>query len=308
MIDTLLGAEPIGQTGLQLAGIWGEYDRLVRTSGKRIAPVTLAQRRQRIKNFVEWAAKHRSAVETAEQVDRAAAAAYADYLAGKGSKAKTRANILNDLGAVWGGLQRIRDGVTANPWRLVVPEVNDSERGKAFSRAQEKAVIKAADKAGSGWGLMCRIARYTGLRYGDVAGLTWARVDLERRVIELEPSKTARHGISVKVPIAPPLFDALAKARRADPKGAVLFSEVFDTFEHYNKVTFATVLQAAKITGEGYTFHSWRHTFRTRLAEAGVSRETAMRLGGWTEEATADRYDHDGHLEEMRAAVEKGAG
>ena len=27
----------------------------------------------------------------------------------------------------------------------------------------------------------------------------------------------------------------------------------------------------AKVAGEGHTFHSWRHTFRTRLSEAGVS-------------------------------------
>ena len=52
-------------------------------------------------------------------------------------------------------------------------------------------------------------------------------------------------------------------------------------------------------------FHSWRHTFRTRLSEAGVSDDLAKRLGGWTDDATAARYDHAERVEELRTAVEK---
>jgi len=55
------------------------------------------------------------------------------------------------------------------------------------------------------------------------------------------------------------------------------------------------------------TFHSWRHTFRTRLAEAGVSDEIAKWLGGWTVDKTALRYDHDGRIAELAAAVEPGS-
>ena len=72
------------------------------------------------------------------------------------------------------------------------------------------------------------------------------------------------------------------------------------------KARIAEVLKAAGVTGD-YTFHSWRHTFRTRLAEAGVSDELAKRLGGWTVDKTAMRYDHDGRIAELRAAVEQGA-
>ena len=65
------------------------------------------------------------------------------------------------------------------------------------------------------------------------------------------------------------------------------------------------VLKEAKLDGKGYTFHSWRHTFRTRLSEAGVSDDLAKRLGGWTEDATAARYDHAERVEELRAAVRR---
>jgi len=44
--------------------------------------------------------------------------------------------------------------------------------------------------------------------------------------------------------------------------------------------------------GEVVSFHSWRHTFRTMLSRAGVPKETAQRLGGWTTDVS-ERYNHD---------------
>ena len=41
------------------------------------------------------------------------------------------------------------------------------------------------------------------------------------------------------------------------------------------------------------------------MSEAGVSDDLAKRLGGWTEDATAARYDHAERIAELRAAVEK---
>jgi integrase len=66
---------------------------------------------------------------------------------------------------------------------------------------------------------------------------------------------------------------------------------------------FALVLEAAQVSPSAFTFHSWRHTFRTRLSEAGVSDDMAKRLGGWTSDTTAARYDHASRIEEMRAAI-----
>jgi len=44
---------------------------------------------------------------------------------------------------------------------------------------------------------------------------------------------------------------------------------------------------------------------RRGQSRAGVSDDLAKRLGGWTENATAARYDHAERVEELRAAVEK---
>ena len=199
--------------------------------------------------------------------------------------------------------------MTVNPWPLVLPG-DDSERLPPFTPEQEKAVIEAADAIGKGWGLACRIARATGLRYGDVATLKWSEVDLDKGVLRLRPAKTARHGIDVIVPVCTAVRDALGAlwAKQGGTSEYVLPGHA-EAYPHPHKGepgAFSVVLTKAGVTGGRHTFHSWRHTFRTRLAEAGVSDELAKRLGGWTEDKTAMRYDHDGRIDELRAAVEKG--
>lgn len=307
MIDALLDVTP--DAGLPLAGIWAEYERHLRTSGNNLKPRTLENRAMSLGRFTRWVTAERPVCDRAEAVDRATAAAFADFLASGGTKGKTRANLIGDLGTIWEGLRRVRDGVTANPWPLVSPAKNDSERGQAFDRGQEAAIMAAADKMGDGWGLACRLARYTGLRYGDVARLPWVAVDLDHEVIRLTPTKTARRKIDVAIPIAPPLLVALREAREASPGSTLVLpahAAAYPRPERRGLHKFADVLSAAEIEG-AYTFHSWRHTFRTRLSEAGVSDEIARRLGGWTEDATAMRYDHDGRSSELKEAINRGA-
>jgi integrase len=67
------------------------------------------------------------------------------------------------------------------------------------------------------------------------------------------------------------------------------------------------VLDAAEITGNGYTIHSWRHTAATRLAESGADMETRKRILGHRTDEMAAHYDHAAHLEQTRAALNAAA-
>ena len=303
-IDALMGGQRVG---LPLTGVWDAYHGWLDRSGKGLADSTVMQRRRVLARFVKWAGVSWPAAAVAGAVDRSCANGYAEYLAKRGVSSKTRRNDIADLGTVWEGLRRVRDDVTVNPWPLVLPAA-ESERIAAFTAAEEEAVMKAADAAGHGWGLASRISRFTGLRYGDVARLCWAQVDFERNAIRLRPGKTARHGIGVVLPLCSELREALSAARGGATGDDVLpeHAVCYPRPEKGVPGAFSKVLKAAAVDGR-HTFHSWRHTFRTRLAEAGVSDELAKRLGGWTVDKTALRYDHDGRLAELAAAVEAGA-
>lgn len=85
-----------------------------------------------------------------------------------------------------------------------------------------------------------------------------------------------------------------------------LLPEHAAAYPKFDKVSpFRYVLDKAHVSGNDHTFHSWQHKFRKWSSEARVSDDLSKWLGGWTEDATAARYDHAERVEELRAAVEK---
>lgn len=314
--------------GTSLKAAWQIYRDTLATAGlDNLVDDTLRKRAGHLTAFVDWCRTDRPIVRDVQEVDGPTAAAYAASLGARGLSAKTRQTHLADLSHVWKILAKSLPGLE-NPWADLRPRNTTSKRHPAFTCEEENRVMKAARKRGDGWPLMCLIARHTGLRYGDVATLTWGNaadaikteklengvVDVKAGLIVVDPTKTARHGVRVVLPIErKALAPALAQARKSARKNAV------DIFPRHAK-SYRSIGQAPKDSrfgeiltragtdpSDGFSFHSWRHTFRTRLAEAGVSTELAMRLCGHTTEAMSAHYDHAAHLAEMAHAIEAAA-
>ena len=53
------------------------------------------------------------------------------------------------------------------------------------------------------------------------------------------------------------------------------------------------------------TWHSFRHTFRTGLKMAGVSKDMRDQLGGYADNSVGADYEHGGSVEAMKAAIER---
>ena len=306
VLRMIYGESPEGQTPLEEA--WNIYTRIAEAVGKSaIAPATLKRRHDDLDRLIRWISANRPKVSTVEQIDGPVAAAFAEHLSKTGLKTKTRANIIGELGTIWNLVEKGSRSVR-NPWGSLCPRITDAKRGEAFSREQEAAVLEAAKKVGKGWWEVSQIMRLTGLRYGDVARLTWAEIGAD--AIRLKPHKTQKHGIEVVLPIIPELRAVLDTIPRTT--GDFLFpvhSELYGNRgrQARSALNFREVLDAAGLGGQGFTVHSWRHTAATRLAEAGADIETRKRILGHTEDATARRYDHDEHLAEVAAALESAA-
>lgn len=292
---------------LPIDSTWTVYLDLARATGKTaITDKTLHNRKNVVKRFVEWLHKYRPTVKTIEAVTGPIAAGFATYLNDVLKlKSKTRINNIAELCTVWKMLESASSGVR-NPWSALRPQDVDGEIGRAFTKTDEDRVLEAAKTVGKDWYAVCTIMRHTGLRYGDVATLTWA--EIQGDAIRLMPNKTKRKKIAVVIPMIAPVKKVIAKVEKT---GDYLFPLHADLYEHKGEksrlLPFREVLDAAGLGDAGYTVHSWRHTAATRLAESGADIETRKDLLGHTEDVTAKRYDHDEHLDEKRKALERAA-
>lgn len=293
-----------------LDAVWGAYCEHARAVGMdQVAPATWALRRQRVAALVAWIRRERPLLSDAEDVDGPTAAAYAAHLADAGRCAKTRLVILGDLSTVWTALEHVSPAIR-NPWRGLRPRAKDAGR-TAFTRDEEARVLASAGELGHDWLPACMIARWTAFRYGDVATLRRSEVDLAAGVIRRTPAKTARHGVEVVIPIAaqlrPVLEELMARPVRDDMDEYLLREHACSCTAstwHRQAVRFSAVLERAGVDPRTHTFHTWRHTLRTRMAEGRVDMATAKEICGHRTDAMSAHYDHDQHLDAKRAALE----
>lgn len=296
IIEALYGEEkpaadvPLGAICFEVARVRKMQNRIQADSTRRISEL-------RIRAFAEWTKSEWPMAKGVRDVDRVCAQAYAASLVKSGLASKTVRNTLGVLVTAWNDLRRAHDGLV-NPWPLAMPAPGDEGRGEAFTPEEAARIFRAGDADGHGWGLAARLAACTGLRMGDVLMLQGE--DIVDGVIVTVPHKTKRWKIRVCLPLPPEVAALIPQG------GGYILPDLAQSYRpgYPLRYPFADILKAAGVDADKYTFHSFRHYFRTRLAAAGVSDETAMRLGGWTQRDTAARYDHDDHREELAAAIQ----
>jgi len=120
----------------------------------------------------------------------------------------------------------------------------------------------------------------TGLRRGELFKLTWQDVDLETGFVYVRElnSKTGKSRLVGLTDRAKSELSGLRSAARGE--------SVFNITDV--KRAFTSACKDAGITG--FRFHDLRHTFCTRLVEAGVPMAKAMRLSGHSQTSTFLRY------------------
>lgn len=138
---------------------------------------------------------------------------------------------------------------------------------------------------------LVEVALFTGLRQGELLGLTWADVDRARGVLKLELTKS---GERREVPLCGPA-DAVLERRSASgkPAGLVFGTTSWDSF----RKSWETAVEAAKL-GAPLRFHDLRHTFASWTIQEGASLPELQKLLGHATLAMTLRYAHlsPGHL------------
>lgn len=113
----------------------------------------------------------------------------------------------------------------------------------------------------------------TGMRRGEITGQRWEDIDLARRLLFVSRSKTPE-GEAREIPLTTRLYELLAQRRQ--PEGVV-----FGYQGEQVKIIKTTWRSALRNAGVRHLrFHDLRHTYATRLMEAGVLQEVRMALMG----------------------------
>lgn len=188
--------------------------------------------------------------------------------------------------------------VKENPVSKVSKERLSNLRERWLSFEEEEKLLRASPK----WlQEMIIFSLETGLRQSELLNLQWPQVDLYRRTITLLEQKN--RAIDTL-----PLNERAMEVLRARAKVRYLRSTHVFCNKKGNRIDPRNLLRAFydavdRAGIERLRWHDLRHTFATRLAQAGVDLYKIQKLGRWKEISMLSRYAHH-YPESLRDGVE----
>jgi integrase len=160
--------------------------------------------------------------------------------------------------------------IAANPLARLKMARERRTRRQILSVAEEQLLLGAAS---GHLHTMIICALDTGMRRGEITSQRWEDIDFPRKLLFVTRSKTPE-GESREIPLSERLHQLLAKDQQ--PEGLIVGYR--GRAVRIVKRSWKTALKNAGI--RHVRFHDLRHTFNTRLMEAGVLQEIRMALMG----------------------------
>jgi thiamine pyrophosphate-dependent acetolactate synthase large subunit-like protein/site-specific recombinase XerC len=167
------------------------------------------------------------------------------------------------------------------------------------------------------------IAIHTGLRWSEQAALNWHAIDLLTGYLTVVPPRNTLPGKESQGRHIP--LNAVARGvllefamQRTNPDDAT--TPLFPLSYRWTHQLFAAAVAQAqamlRAAGrdasrlDGFSWHSLRHSFASRLVMAGVDLRSVAELGGWRTLAMVQRYAHlaPAHLSAAVARLEPAGG
>ncbi|TVS83432.1 tyrosine-type recombinase/integrase [Mycobacterium helveticum] len=137
-----------------------------------------------------------------------------------------------------------------------------------------------------------RLMAETGMRAGEVCGLTVADVDLNRGLVTVRRGKGGKGRVAPIGPQTARAIDRYARARRTHRLaggGALWLGDRGKNLEYYG--LHAALKYRAQLAGlDGFHPHLLRHTAASRWLAAGGSEGGLMAVAGWSTRDMIDRY------------------
>lgn len=270
------GSDPILERAKNraLATTLRELFELYLTERRDLKPRTVADYRHHLKtNFSGWADKPASGI-TRDKVAR--------RFLELSKRSPAQANqAFRSLRAVW---NYARARYRADDGEAVLPEnpVHVLSEGKLWHRTRAKTNYVPLDRIGQWYALLQDIRDdpglaphtktgadilaflvLTGLRWGEAAGLTWERIDLDAGEIRLEDTKN-RSSVTL------PLSDAAQRILAERPEGSpYAFPNRTGAYKPLKNAR-GTLIKMHEGSGFRVTPHDLRRTFRALAGQCGI--------------------------------------
>ncbi len=177
--------------------------------------------------------------------------------------------------------------IKENPVSKISREKENNERDRWLSKNEE---ILLLDKSPEWLREIILFAIHTGLRQDELLSLSWSRVNLLRKTIIIQETKNRKPKTLPLNKVALGILDQRSKVRSI--KNNLVFLNKNGKKIHSNnlRLSFYTVLRRVGIND--FTWHDLRHTFGTRLSQAGFDLYKTSKLMGHQDIKTTQRYAH----------------
>lgn len=128
----------------------------------------------------------------------------------------------------------------------------------------------------------------TGMRRGEILNLQWSQVDLNKRTIRVENTKSGKNRI---IPVNEILYQELSKIRSSSQINDFIFLNP-QTGKPFVDVKRSFKTTCKELGIKNLRFHDLRHTFATRLIQSGVDIICVKELLGHQSVIITQRYTH----------------
>jgi len=191
-----------------------------------------------------------------------------------------------------------------NPTRKVKFPSPDNARVRFFTKEQAQELIDNLRPKSTQLAEMTEVSLYSGLRWGEVAGLLWADVDTDQKTLFVRDPKN-KH--SRTVPMPERLVNLFISKERGGAAEMIFPSKKEGQSTWVSKTIKRTLDEMGVNAGitdprQKLSFHSCRHSFCSWLAMEGVPLHVIGELAGHKTLKMVQRYSHLAPAT-MRAAV-----
>lgn len=193
--------------------------------------------------------------------------------------------------------------VTSPTWGI--RKLPERELHEKYLRQEEVAdMVKVARVLDRRWGKMVALlllGLHTGLRFSNIAGLTWGDIDLDGRTVVVGRDDT-KNGAPIYNPLSREVVAELRKVPGTRATDAKVFCGKNPAVAHDWRRLWKKVAEQAGLGDRN--FHQLRHGAGSAFAKAGLGQAQVMKLMGHKSLAASARYMHLS-LEDKRDAIDK---